>query len=318
MLAFVVLSSLAHSKTQDELLAEKFSPILILAEEPENPGRRVIFPEPVEIMGAKSASNLWFSVKVYGRTTEGKYDQGNIGDYKYSDVIKAFPKFNSLPKVDFSKNEFAFLPKAFVYRDTILLDALKVLETRSVQAGPVQVAVQIDSLRTGSAKISSIEISQIAQVDSALFSNPYFDYPGNKEKGSDTENWYHYYETPDSARAGANFKNTAYVHIFQIENSVPAYHDKFTIRYYYFYPFNDWKNNHEGDWPFIDVIITDRDTAKAELFGVNYSFHGDRLSYTKKGDRKFNPQKEFAPAEGGRASRGLYRGGVPWQFSNRW
>ena len=101
VLAFIVLSSLAHSKTQDELLAEKFSPILILAEEPENPGRRVIFPEPVEIMGAKSAANLWFSVKVYGRTTEGKYGQGDIGNYKYSDVIKAFPKFNSLPKVDF-------------------------------------------------------------------------------------------------------------------------------------------------------------------------------------------------------------------------
>ena len=102
--------------------------------------------------------------------------------------------------------------------------------------------------------------------DSALFFDPHFDYPGNKEKGDDKENWYHYYETPDSSHAGANFKNTAYAHIFQIESSVPAYHDKFTIRYYYFYPFNDWKNNHEGDWSFIDVIITDRDTAKAELF----------------------------------------------------
>lgn len=294
-----VISSLADSKTQDELLAEKFSPILILAEEPENPGRKVIFPEPVEIMGAKSASNLWFSVKVYGRTTEGKYDQGNIGNYKYSDVIKAFPKFNALPKVDFSKNEFAFLPKEFIYRDTILLDVLKVLETRSVQAGPVQAAIQIDPIQKGSAKISSIEIAQIAQVDSALFFDPHFDYPGNKEKGSDTENWYHYYENTTHPRAGKHFKNTAYAHIFQIESSVPAYHDKFTIRYYYFYPFNDWKNNHEGDWSFIDVIITDRDTAKAELFRVNYSFHGDRLSYIKKGGRKFNPQKEFAPAEGG-------------------
>ena len=46
-----VFSSMVWGNTQDEELAEKFSPILILAKEPENPDRKVIFPEPVEIMG---------------------------------------------------------------------------------------------------------------------------------------------------------------------------------------------------------------------------------------------------------------------------
>ena len=41
-------------------LAEKFSPILILTEHPSIDDRIVLFPEPVEIMGAESVSNLWF------------------------------------------------------------------------------------------------------------------------------------------------------------------------------------------------------------------------------------------------------------------
>ncbi len=41
-------------------LAEKFSPILILTEHPSIDDRIVIFPEPVEIMGAESVANLWF------------------------------------------------------------------------------------------------------------------------------------------------------------------------------------------------------------------------------------------------------------------
>ena len=49
-----LFSSIAYSQTQDQQLAETFSPILILTEHPTKSGRKEIFPEPVEIMGANS------------------------------------------------------------------------------------------------------------------------------------------------------------------------------------------------------------------------------------------------------------------------
>ena len=57
-----LLSSIAWSQTQDQRLAETFSPILILTTNPTKSDRKVIFPESVEIVGANSVSNLWFLV----------------------------------------------------------------------------------------------------------------------------------------------------------------------------------------------------------------------------------------------------------------
>ena len=143
---------------------------------------------------------------------------------------------------------------------------------------------------------SSLEVFQnsikIKEVKSVVFRDPYFDYPGNKETGT-TENWYYYYFHTHHPQRESAFRNTAYVHI-------PDQSDgKVLIQYYYFYPFNDWKNNHEGDWQRIDVVVTSRDPSTAELFGVNYWFHGEGINYTQKGGRVFNPQTHFAPAEGG-------------------
>ncbi len=70
------------------------------------------------------------------------------------------------------------------------------------------------------------------------------------------------------------------------------------IRYYYFYPFNDWQNKHEGDWQYINVIVDSFDPDMAKLIGVDYKFHGKGLSYTNIGERTFDPQTHFAPAEG--------------------
>ncbi len=49
----------------------------------------------------------------------------------------------------------------------------------------------------------------------------------------------------------------------------------------YFYPYNDWWNNHEGDWQGIDVVVSSRSPATAEFLGVEYRFHGAWLSYYK-------------------------------------
>ena len=70
------------------------------------------------------------------------------------------------------------------------------------------------------------------------------------------------------------------------------------IQYYYFYPFNDFQNNHEGDWPHINVIVNSHNPDDAELVGIDYTFHGNGLTYNSIGGRVFDPQKDFAPAEG--------------------
>ncbi len=114
----------------------------------------------------------------------------------------------------------------------------------------------------------------------------YFDYPGNGKTS-----WNNAYNGSGS-QAGANFVNTAYVHIFESGSKV-------VIQYYYFYPFNDFKNNHEGDWQHINVIVTSRNPNDAELAGVDYKFHGRGIVYSSIGERIFNPRTHFAPAEGG-------------------
>ena len=48
--------------SDEEALARKFSPILILTKDEKASGRRVLRPEPVKIVGAQSAANLRFEV----------------------------------------------------------------------------------------------------------------------------------------------------------------------------------------------------------------------------------------------------------------
>ena len=115
----------------------------------------------------------------------------------------------------------------------------------------------------------------------------HFDYPGN-----DKVSWNSTY-TGSGPKRGNNplFPNTAYVHAFERSNG------NVVIRYYYFYPFNDWQNNHEGDWQYVNVIVDSFDPNMAELVGIDYKFHSKGLTYDSIGERIFNPQTHFAPAE---------------------
>ena len=208
-------------------LAEKFSPILILTEHPSREDRKVIFPEPVEIMGAESISNLKFRINnVLGQ---------ELADDLYSDLTSSWrDHLNSIYQnsinnsINLSENKFAFLPAALRY-----------------QGRPPGLA------------------------DGIYFVLAYFDYPGEKEKGENS--WYDYYTgttDPPHSQAGANFGNTSYVHIFDRAGG------NVVIQYYYFYPFNDFQNNHEGDWPLVNVIVNSFDPDVAELVGIDYTFHG--------------------------------------------
>ena len=220
-------------------LAEKFSPILIMTENPNEPDRKVIFPESVEIMEAQSVDGLWFSF--------------TVNDYTYQDMTQHRPDVltyyqNQYPDINFAKNQFASIPEVLLLPNSLLL-------------GPRSFDVRVKAR---------------------------FEYPGDNQFS-----WNSVY-TGSGLQSGAEFANTAYVYVSEEDDG------QFLIQYYYFYPFNDFQNNHEGDWQGVDVIVTSLDTMTAQLSKIDYKFHGNRLSYEKKANgRIFNPREAFAPAEGG-------------------
>ena len=251
-LLIFLFSSIAYSQTQDQRLAETFSPILILTEHPTKSGRKVIFPEPVEIMGVTSISNLKFRIhNALGQELADDFYPNLTSSWR--DHLNSIYQSNINNSINLSENKFAFLPAALRY----------------VGRPP-------------------------GLANGTYFVLAYFDYPGNKETGNNS--WYDYYygrTDPPHSQAGTNFGNTAYVHIFDRDDG------KVVIQYYYFYPFNDWQNNHEGDWPRVNVIVNSRNPDDAEIEEIDYTFHGKGLTYDSIGGRTFNPRTHFAPAEGG-------------------
>ena len=247
-------------------LAEKFSPILILTEHPTIESRKVIFPEPVAIMGAESVSNLWFAVfgsagdifldRPYHIIKEKFYDaHGVVVDtsalqraYNYHNYKRRYPEIN------FSRNEFASIPEAL-----LAPSLLTTAEVKEVKA--------------------------------------HFEYPGDRS-GYGPDGWDGYYFSPSHSAAGANFPNTAYVHFFEpLSEGIPG---NVAIRYHYFWPYNDFQNLHEGDWQTVSVTVTSHDPDSAKLSAVDYAFHAEGISYTEIAPHRiFDPQIHFAPAEGG-------------------
>ena len=73
-----------------------------------------------------------------------------------------------------------------------------------------------------------------------------------------------------------------------------------------FYPYNHWWNNHEGDWQYIDVVVSSSNPDTAVLLGVEYRFHGAWLNYYKDWGSKpgltssfeFNPRTAVKPIQG--------------------
>jgi parallel beta-helix repeat protein len=103
----------------------------------------------------------------------------------------------------------------------------------------------------------------------------HFDYAGpnsNCQKISEgyydqPAGWYDAYENGNSwARPGSYYDNTVYAHLF-------THNNEYIIQYWFFYPFNDFVNNHEGDWEHINVVITSQDPATAQIDRAIYYFH---------------------------------------------
>lgn len=73
------------------------------------------------------------------------------------------------------------------------------------------------------------------------------------------------------------YDDTIYAHLYFLGTS-------YLIQYWFFYPFNDYINNHEGDWEHINVIVDSQDPSDAQILRVEYYFHHNVLSASSPGD----------------------------------
>ena len=266
LFAMLMVGRAEADSDRDLRLAKMFSPILILTEETntrydETVPIRVIKPEPVSIVGATNISYMWFDIRGVG--------QGNYLDPEYfntNDLLlnqdllsKQFYGPTSPNRFNFDQNKFAFLKGLNPFNFIVLY---------------------------GSENMPSDDVNY-PDGKPYIIDKAYFDYPG--ETASEWNNTYFgtgtqvEYPISLSNYRGENHPNTAYVHIY--DRTIDEYSDTYdsvtVIQYKYFYPYNDWWNNHEGDWQGIDVVVSSRNPDTAEFLGVEYSFHKVWLSYYK-------------------------------------
>lgn len=158
-----------------------------------------------------------------------------------------------------------------LYADTLRVD----VATASPYAYREPFDIPLYTLTSDSLR-GLVRSSQLYQSDVVDFSAWYYDFPGSSPK----EWWRHYGELrtgPDSARWA---KPTVYAHPFMD----PA--GQVVIQYWYFYPFNDFIGNHEGDWEHVNVVLSKDRTA---VQGADYFFHARSISLPQ---GKYQPQVE--------------------------
>jgi len=71
---------------------------------------------------------------------------------------------------------------------------------------------------------------------------------------------------PPNPRLWDSYDNVVYGRLYKS----PKVPDKIVLQYWFFYPFNDFKNDHEGDWEMIQIIL-DKNTEIPE--SATYAYH---------------------------------------------
>ena len=245
-LVVALMAADADAETDAERMAEMFSPILILTEETGHKWGDIIVtkPEPVGIMGATSADNIWFDIYTRDRQL-GQLVR--VSSATISDATWFNPG-------DVRSNERTWDPGQ---------ERIKLLEDKFAFFNGLE----------DLAFTATVGSSNMVQGTEYTLKDARFEF-----SGTETDGW-----NAEYRRIGENFPTTAYVHIYKrVVNQYQASYDSVTVvQYFYFYPYNDWWNNHEGDWQRIDVVVSSSDPDTATILGVEYRFHGGWLNYYK-------------------------------------
>jgi hypothetical protein len=94
------------------------------------------------------------------------------------------------------------------------------------------------------------------------------DAPGDDRLEGGTSHWRRRWR----ALGKAGFPPTQYAHLFWVDRELGV----LAIQYWFFYPFNEWINHHEGDWEHVNVILQGSshlsDAASDKFRPVSYQF----------------------------------------------
>ena len=96
-----------------------------------------------------------------------------------------------------------------------------------------------------------VKIAPAAKALPGLFEY-HLDFPGSAlDPGCGYEKW--------ARRITQGTPPTVYAHVA----TDPSYPDKLSVQYWFYYPFNDWNNTHEGDWEMIQLVFDTADPREA-------------------------------------------------------
>ncbi|MBI2536472.1 MAG: hypothetical protein HYW06_05815 [Gemmatimonadetes bacterium] len=222
----------------------------------------VIRPDqhPPLIGASAAADSLW-----------GPADQSEAGDgiaesrrTEFEQLVRRFNPTVVLPPGDFVRvggRKYRLFPtNAALFADTLRIDYIQTAPYQFYDSLNVTLAaISADSLR------ALVAAARAYQADPDLLAAWYFDFPGGNPK-----EWWQAYARlrtgPDSVRWG---RPTVYAHPFVNPNG------RVIIQYWFFYPFNDYIGNHEGDWEHVDVMLSEDPTA---IEGANYFFHARSIT----------------------------------------
>jgi hypothetical protein len=121
-----------------------------------------------------------------------------------------------------------------------------------------------------------VKIAPVAEDLHGLYEH-HLDFPGNAlDPGCDYEKW--------ARRVTEGKAPTVYAHVATDANHAGT----LALQYWFYYPFNDWNNTHEGDWEMIQLVfdaVDPREALSRDPVEVGYSQHEGAES-AKWGDDK--------------------------------
>lgn len=135
--------------------------------------------------------------------------------------------------------------------------------------------------------LSSQEYGQLLEGSCAGFDREYlyfhFDFGGYgpgctpRESGGTYDQpagWGSIYRDGNSyTHKASEFPHTVYAHLFRYYHVPESGYTEYAVQYWFFYPYNDWVADHEGDWEHIDVHFVGNTPASAQIVRVVYYFH---------------------------------------------
>ncbi len=215
---------------------------------------------PPLVGAAADADSLW------GPAAESERGDGIAESRRAAleELVRKFAPTIVLPVADHIRvagRKYRLLPtEVSLYTDTLRLDVVATSPYR--YSGPVDIPLHDltpDSL-AGLARAALRYQSNVTELAAW-----YYDFPGTNPR----EWWQAYGRLRTGADSARWSQPTVYAHPFVD----PA--GQLVIQYWYFYPFNDFIGNHEGDWEHVNVILSPDHT---EIQGADYFFHARSIT----------------------------------------